>query len=247
MKPIQGDPANVSLSFTGAGTACLRIRAFAGDSFTQEVDSVLRLITQNKTKGLVLDLRGNGGGLDELGAYLAAKFVTRPFRYIDHIHARVLVPTFADWKQQPPVDLVNGIKSDPKGGYLVQPMLNQTLALQQASAHPYTGKLVILINGRTFSAASDFCAIIKNLTGVFVGEETGGGYEGNTSALNVILTLPNSGFKANIHLWEYWSAVKPPKIKGRGVIPDYEVRQKPFDLINGIDKQYAFALDLCRK
>ena len=87
---------------------------------------------------------------------------------------------------------------------------------------------------------------MSNLTNaIFVGVETGGGYQGNTSALNAILKLPNSKFKVNIHLWDYWSAVKPPKLKGRGVMPDYYIERKPADWLNGIDTQWEFALKLC--
>lgn len=247
IRQLDGDPNNLSLRFSANGTAFLRIHSFTGDRFRQEIDSLFGIVLEKKTRALVLDLRSNGGGLDEWGAYLATKFAKRSFRYFDHIHARVLIPSFADWKEKPPVDLVNGMKQDPNGGYLVQPLLNQTVAEQQPATHPYTGKVVVLINGGTFSAASDFCAILRNLVdAIFVGEETGGGYEGNTSGLNVILKLPNSGFKVNIHLWDYWSAVKPAKHKGRGTIPDYLIIQKPDDWLNGTDDQYEFALSLCR-
>ncbi|HEV8286852.1 MAG TPA: S41 family peptidase [Chitinophagaceae bacterium] len=246
--PLEGSNDNLSLRFINDSIAYLRIRYFIGDRFPAEIDSLFDIISKQNTQALILDLRWNGGGLDEWGAYLASKFTTKPFRYIDRIHARILVPSFAEWKQKPPVDLINGTEQDPKGGYLIKPLLNRTLSEQHPAESPFTGKLVILINGKTFSAASDFTAIISNLTNaIFVGEETGGGYEGNTSALNAILKLPNSKIKVNIHLWDYWSFVKSPKMKGRGTMPDYYIERKPADWLNGIDTQREFALKLCLK
>lgn len=248
MHAIDGNNSNYVLNFVEQGTAYLRVKAFTGDHFPQEVDSLFRIISAQKTRTLVLDLRSNGGGMDEWGASLASHFATKPFRYMDHIHARVLIPSFADWKAQPPVDLKKGTKADPKGGYLVQPILNQTLNLQQPASGPFTGRVIVLIDGGTFSAASDFCAVLHSMTrAIFVGEETGGGYYGNTSALNAILLLPNSGFRINIHLWDYWSAVKPAKLKGRGTIPDFPITQKSSDLFKGIDDAYELSLKLSNK
>jgi hypothetical protein len=247
IKSAEGNIDNLSLRFIDDSIAYLRVRYFIGPRFNKEVDSLFAIIAKQRPTTMLLDLRGNGGGLDQWGAHLASKFATKPFRYIEKSHARGLIPSFADWKHKPPVDLINGARPDPNGGYFIQPLLNSALSEQQPGNNPFTGKLVVLVNGRTFSAASDFASIVSNLTNaVFVGEETGGGYQGNTSALNAIRKLPHSKLKVTIHLWDLWSAVKPPAIKSRGKIPDHYVERKPADWLHGIDTQFEFALRLCR-
>lgn len=247
-KQLEGAPDNLSLRFVTDSVASLRIRLFVGEQFTKEIDSIFALLNERQTKVLILDLRGNGGGLDHLGAHLISKFMDKPFRYLDRIHARVLIPSFADWKQKPPVDLINGTEKDPNGGYLLKPQLNSSLAEQLPSPRPFTGKLIVLIDGITFSTASDVSALLRHLTkAVFVGEESGGTYEGNTSALHAIRKLPHSKFNARIHLWELWNAVPAPKNKGRGTMPDYPVERKAADWLRGNDTQWEFALKLSER
>jgi hypothetical protein len=244
---VESPKENISLQFLSDSTARLHIGLFAGKEFEKELDSVFQIIREKNIKGLIIDLRGNMGGLDHLGSYLIAKLVTKPFRYLDRIHARTLIPSFAGWKQQPPVDLLNGTIPDPAGGYLLKPQLNSCLAEQQPSPDAYTRKLVVLINGLTFSTAGDVSSLLSHLTSAaFVGEETGGGYQGNTSALDAILKLPVSGFNVQIHLWDLWTAVPKPEKAGYGTLPDYRVARKSIEWLNGVDTQLNFAVTLLK-
>jgi hypothetical protein len=61
----------------------------------------------------------------------------------------------------------------------------------------------------------------------FVGEETGGGYEGNASGTFAILTLPHTGIRVVIPLVRSELAVVPPKERGRGILPDYRLDAAP--------------------
>jgi C-terminal processing protease CtpA/Prc len=96
--------------------------------------------------------------------------------------------------------------------------------VQQPRAPVFTGRLWILIDGGTFSTAAEFCSVARSLKrGTFIGEETGGTYEGNTSGTFAILTLPHTGIRAIVPLVRYRLAVTPPAHPGRGIIPDYAV------------------------
>jgi hypothetical protein len=78
-----------------------------------------------------------------------------------------------------------------------------------------------------------------------VGEESAGGYEGNTSGLNALIVLPHSGLRLKIMMYDYWNALSPSE-KGRGTIPDVVVTRSVADLLRGVDPQMDRALELAR-
>lgn len=99
--------------------ARLRVRAFDGDAFGVRLDSAFRALRDRGTRSLVLDLRGNGGGVDLDGAMLVSYFVDRPFRYFDYIHLRSIAPSFATWMPRTFESTRAGTVPDPAGGFRV--------------------------------------------------------------------------------------------------------------------------------
>jgi hypothetical protein len=63
----------------------------------------------------------------------------------------------------------------------------------------------------------------SNDLATFVGQETGGGYFGNTSGYGRELILPNSKIRIKIPALQFIMNVAPKLPFGRGVIPHYEV------------------------
>ena len=242
---IRGTSENISLRMPeGSSVAVLRIRSFDGNDFYTKIDSVFYALQEAKTKSLILDLRGNGGGVDEYGAYLVAQFMSKPFRYFDHIHLPVLKPSFTTWKASTSEELQRGTVPAPNGGYLVTSALHPGVEEQPAGKNPFKGKLIVLLDGGTFSTAADVCALLRHLTrAVFIGEESGGGYQGNTSGLNALLKLPYSKLSVKIHLYDYYNAVSP-KTKGRGTMPDYPVVLTVADVAKGIDRAWDKAVEV---
>ena len=245
---LDGPPGNVAVDFPADGNvARLRVRAFGGEQFPASLDSAFRMLKQRGTQSLVLDLRGNGGGVDEYGALLVSYFVDRPFRYFDHIRVTTIAPSFATWPQRTFTDMQAGTVPDGAGGYRITSQRHPGVAEHQPGPVPFAGKLVILIDGGTFSTAADVAAQLRSMNrGVFVGEETGGGYEGNTSGLNALIVLPNSRLRLRIMMYDYWNAVRPPAERGRGTIPEYNDQRRVADVLRGVDPAMARALSVLR-
>jgi hypothetical protein len=247
MAKLDGSKGNFSLTFPeGTSIANLRIRTFDDSRFMSELDSLFSLINTKKPTALIVDLRGNGGGVDEYGAALVSHFTDKPFRYFDRIWIRSIAPSFATWKPQTFEDLRQGTLRDVKGGYLVKPALHSGVGEQQPVAKPYTGKLIVLIDGGTFSTSADVVAILGEVNQpIFIGEETAGAREGNTSGLNALIKLPYSGLSLKIQMYGYWNALKTQN-KGRGTLPTYTVVNSITDLLNSRDRQWERALMLGR-
>ena len=236
---------NISLRYlNNRSVGLISIRSFEGQNFIPTLDSIFLELKTNKVKSLILDLRDNGGGVDNYGANLVSHFVNKPFRYFDRIHLPTINPSFTTYVPGTYTDLKNGTVPDPKGGYFVTEKLHTGVGIQNPFHSPFTGSLIVLLNGGTFSTAADVTATLHNLKrAVFIGEESGGGYNGNTSGLNALLKLPNSKLNLKIHLYEYFNAVTNPE-KGRGTVPEYFIERKVIDLLQAKDKPLEKARQL---
>ena len=117
------------------------------------------------------------------------------------------------------------------------------MGLQQPKENSFRGKVYFLIDGRSFSGAAEFAAIAKSEhRGIFIGEETGGGYYGNTSGSEVFVNLPATQISCRIPVINYMLAVKKARFSDRGVLPDYPVYPTIFDLLEKTDRQLDFAI-----
>jgi hypothetical protein len=243
---LDGPRGNVALEFIGdSSVARLRVRAFDGQAFGPRLDSAFRALRARGTRSLVLDLRGNGGGVDLEGAMLVSYFVERPFRYFDYIHLRSIAPSFATWLPRTFESTRAGTVPDPAGGFRATSGLHRGVDEQRPAGTPFTGKVAVLIDGGTFSTAADVAAQLRSLRrATFIGEETAGGYEGNTSGLNASIVLPNSKLRLRIMMYDYWNAVKPPAVRGRGTIPDHVVLRRVSDVLRGVDPAMERALSV---
>jgi Peptidase family S41 len=240
---------NLSLRFLkDPEIAEVRIRSFAGDDYPQWIENTFRTLREKRTKTLVIDLRGNGGGDDTYGAMLVSCLTDKPFRYFDHIRVKTIDLSFkanTDWGADDERSLREGVKVNPAGGFLVTQELYPGLAEQQPGKYPFLGRTIVLINGRTFSTAADFCAVAHHLKrATFVGEETGGAYYGNNSGEMPLLTLPNSKAQIRVPLFEFWNAVPGYDGKRRGTRPDLKVETTATKLLRGVDEQLDAALKL---
>jgi hypothetical protein len=244
---LDGAKDNISLRFVrDADIAVLRIRGFGGQTYPAALDRVFRTVRDKGARALILDLRGNGGGDDMYGAQLVSEFTDKPFRYFDHIHVTTIRPSFATWKPSTFADLVKGVVDDPAGGYLVTPALHPGVSEQRPAAVPFLGKAFVLLDGGTFSTAADVTAVLRSLKRVtFVGEESAGAYEGNTSGLNAAVVLPNSGIRLWVQMYGYVNAVSPTE-KGRGTTPDVLVERHVADVLRGVDAALERTIELAR-
>jgi hypothetical protein len=223
----------------------------AGQNFPQFLKSAFQEILERNTQDLIIDLRGNDGGAD-FGPLLFSYLTGKQFRFVDHIEAATAKPAFLlNYTQVGPdflKRLAGSLSPNGKGRYIVRPESELTLGWQQPQAVNYRNRVWFITNGETFSATAMFCDVARSQRrGVFVGEETGGDYFGNSAGEFVVITLPETKIKILVALEEYWMAVSPGPKPGRGVIPDYSVQSSISDVLKGRDAELNFILRAIEK
>lgn len=218
----------LELVFLNTSTALLTVKTFdegrigrANVDFGGFLDSAFTAIKHKKISSLIIDVRDNGGGADDYGALLYSYLSQKPFRYFF---------------------------SKASNTHVVKVDENPLLGAQEAQKNSFKGKVFILTNGLSFSTTADFCATARsNDRAIFIGEETGGGYYGNTSGGRTEAVLPNSQIVVNIPLYKYINAVKKAKYPDRGTIPDYKIIPGIEDILQHRDVELNFALGLINK
>jgi hypothetical protein len=181
--------------------AVLTIRGF-GDDRTPGVapypafpESVFRELAAKKTAGLIIDLRGNGGGVDDYGKLLLAHVMDKPFLYykaLEMCDNRFEVFRRAGADQAALDRQTQGLQRNRRGWFDVPGHPNS--GIQQPREPHFAGSVVILIDGLSFSTTGETTSLFHyHHKARFVGEECGAGYYGNTSGFGMAVTLPRTG------------------------------------------------------
>lgn len=125
---------------------------------------------------------------------------------------------------------------------------NYALREKSPLAPHFSGKLILLADGGSYSATTEFIALVRLYhRGVIVGEETGGGFYGCTAGKIYTDQLPNTGIKVFVPTLRFINSTHDDEPKGHGIYPDYEVPLAYDDWIVDHDAVLEFALNLTKK
>ncbi len=241
-------------------TALMNIKGFSNGSASEFYKESFQKLADNKAENLIIDLRNNPGGrlfeIEDLYSYL----VDKPFVFIDDYEV---------------VSRTSKLHQDYfKGGgpvfkffkILVAPIFYSVTYFKvrkeedkyfygTKSSKPkdpkpnnFKGKIYVLINGGSFSASSVISSNLKsNKRAFFVGEETGGAYNGTVAAQMPAVQLPNSKVNLKIGLALVSATGKTTEMDGRGIFPDKEILPTIEDRKNNIDPELKWVLDDIRR
>jgi hypothetical protein len=240
-------------TFLEEGTiAVMKVHAFEGFADKERKKTLpvffqesFEAMNRKGTKTLVLDLRNNGGGADELGKLLLSYLLDKPFRYYDDLEINAREFSFAKYTQLPEVP-AEAVERQPNGKYRVVDHPN--LGIQEPSQPTFAGKVLILMNGGSFSTTAEFLSLAHyHRRATFIGEESGGGYYGNSSGVVAALALPNTKLVIYVPLVTYYLAVSDYNAAAHGVFPDYPISYTIEELLAEKDKELTLALELARR
>lgn len=202
---------------------------------------------EQQVKNLVIDVRSNGGGEAGLSTLLTRYLINKKFKVADSLYA---IRRHSRYDR-----------------YIDKGVLYGALTLLASSKHEdgryhfgyferhyyspfkrshFNGNVYILTGGNSFSATCLFAGALKGQPNItLVGEETGGGYYGNTAWMIPDVTLPGTGVK--FRLPRFRLVIDKQRLKdGRGIQPDVPALPTIDAIGKGLDFKTAKAKDLIR-
>jgi len=251
------------------GIGYLRIAEMSPNpSFLAQLDEAMAKF--RATRGLILDVRGNGGGSQDAVKTILPYFLTpgTPMKIINvaayrlpvklpqqcsegylGLFGRGLHPaTSSSWTeaQRKQVDTL-------LGGFVPEWKLSadkfsawHVMAISRDTnpkAYPYTNAVVVLTDAGCFSATDNFLGALKGQPNVTLLGTTSGGGSGRMTGYE----LPNTGLTLSICQMASFRA-NGDLFDGRGVAPDVVLESRPEDhLANGGDSVLDAALQRLRR
>jgi hypothetical protein len=222
-------------------------RSFNDKTIDPDFDSLLHsafsTLKKRNIKHLILDLRNNEGGSEHHQMELISYLHNQPFKlyqniYLSHLDFSALKPIILE---RDTAQLVFNNEDEYMRKLNENLWINnydydKNLQLQPPKPNVFEGKLYVLMNGTCFSSTADLIADLKRTTSaVFIGEESGGTFEGPTGGDNIVIGLPNSKIMVRISPNIQIGYLYQKHPIGRGVLPNYSITYTIDDIIAGKD------------
>ncbi|WP_178985176.1 S41 family peptidase [Winogradskyella helgolandensis] len=245
-----------NLDFIGKDStvALLKIRGFTYGNYKAFYDETFKTIDSLKTETLIIDLRNNfGGGLDQI-TYLYSYLTDDNFKMINPSEVNSRTPFLKSMISNSP-NVIKGVfvlaapviatlevlRTEKKEGVLYYKL--RSSKEQEPKPLNFKGKIYVLINGNSFSASAVLSAKLHGKKrATFVGEETGGAYNGTVAGMYKFYNLPHTKVRARIPL-VYMGPNNQTPIDGYGVKPDVEILPSYNDRLQSVDPELEWILE----
>ena len=222
---------------SSANTAFMNLSSFSGSGLRKFMRQSFRTIKTRGVKNLVLDLRSNGGGNIKNSTRLTQYISDHSFKIADSVVAnnrgigKLPLSSFLNVMYYALAKTVIS-KKDADGKFHFKRFEKHYYA--PIIKNHFDGSVYILQGGYTFSASTLFTSpLIKQKNVTIVGEETGGGYYGNSAMMIPTIKLPHSGLLFRLPL--YRLVMDKTRPKGGGVMPDVLVDPSSYAIKQGFD------------
>jgi C-terminal processing protease CtpA/Prc len=167
------------------------------DAEKKKIADIFQQVRDKKSRDLVLDLRGNGGGNSEMGDYIFSYLYEGEFTAF----SKVRISKMSDG--------------------IVETYSGSAQKHNKPSAF-FSGRVWLLVDNGTFSSAADFAAMFRDYSvGKIIGYETGGlpVCFGDVYSF----TLDHSGIPCGVSYKQFFCPKPRPGDDEHGVLPDLPV------------------------
>ncbi|HEY4154208.1 MAG TPA: S41 family peptidase [Puia sp.] len=235
-KLIYFSSVNLQLD-TGMKTAYMTVATFDHNNHLRKFfRNSFKEIKKDHITDLVIDVRSNGGGDAGISTLLTRYLINRKFRLADSLYT-VRAPSKynkyieKDFWYNMLTHFVTRKESDGKYHF----RYFERHAFSPKEQDHFDGQVYLLTGGNSFSATTLFVGALKGQKNVtVVGEETGGGFYGNTAWIIQDVTLPNT--KIRFRLPRFRMVIDRNRGKdGRGIMPDVWALPSSEAIRGGID------------
>ncbi|GAA4230742.1 S41 family peptidase [Postechiella marina] len=248
---------NRNFSFIGKDStvAYMNIRSFTRTNYKRFYKESFKKIDSAKTNYLILDLRNNGGGRIAEIDYLYAYLTTKPYKFMEDSEVNSRLPIFKYLMSNttsvgtkvvgglfsPFIIAHNLVKTTKRDGKIYYKF--KYSKEKEPNALNFKGQIYVLINGNSFSASSLISTHLQaNKRAIFVGEETGGAYNGCVAGIYKIYKLPTSQIKTRIGLMQIEAPEKQTP-DGYGVRANIKIEPTILDKLSRTDPELNWVLN----
>ncbi|MEM1094110.1 MAG: S41 family peptidase [Bacteroidota bacterium] len=218
-------------------------KAFLRDAFTQ--------LREHNVEHLVIDLRGNEGGDNDVNNMLMMALASQPLHLAPveqraqyDVMPEALRPHVTLWNEAL-LDVRNMVE-DTGNGYFRLRGGSEAGRTLRANPDAYAGSVYLLVGASNSSATFALTTALQDAgVATVIGQETGGNKRGINGGQYVNLHLPNAGIEVDIPLIAYFPVGEMPA--DEGLMPDIVVQQQVTDVIEAHDPERAAAMALIAK